>query len=93
MSTYRHFQLSLQAEFRRKIYRQVRALYADLEELKKTVDEADRLVVLHQIRQRIYALEQAAHAVEVPGMRIGRTGVRGLGTSTGRLFGTHLRIT
>jgi hypothetical protein len=86
MSAYRHFRLSLQAEFKRKVYRQVHALRVDLEELKKTMDETDRAVVLRQVHQRICALEQAACAVEIDGARvIGKPGVRRLGASRARL--------
>ena len=81
MSAYRHFRLSLQAEFERKVHREVRALWADLEELKKVVDETDRAVVLGQVHQRIYALEQAAYAVDAPEVRaVSQPGVRKLGT-------------
>jgi hypothetical protein len=86
MSAYRHFRFSLQAEFKRKVYRQVHALCADLEELKETMDEADRAMVLRQIQQRIYALEQAAYAVEAHGMCVaGKPGMRKLGASRGHL--------
>lgn len=81
MSAYRHFRLSLQAEFRRKVHREVRALWADLEELKKAVDESDRAVVLGQVHQRIYALEQAAYAVDAPEVRVvSKPSARKLGT-------------
>lgn len=85
MSAYRHFRCSLQAEFKRKVYRQVHALRADLEELREAMDETDRTVILRQVHQRICALEQAAYAVEAHQVRgVGKPGIRRLGTLRAR---------
>jgi hypothetical protein len=86
MSAYRRFRFSLQAEFKRKVYRQVHALWADLDELKEVMDGTDRAVVLRRFYHRIYALKQAAYAVEAHEVRVvGESGMRKLGASRGHL--------
>jgi len=69
MNTYDHFRRSLQAEFKRKAHPQVRALWADLEELEEATDGHTRTVALRQVHQRVYALEHAAHAVDAHELR------------------------
>jgi hypothetical protein len=69
MNTYDHFRFSLQAEFKRKAHPQVRALWADLEELGEATDEQARTASLRQVRQRVCALEYAAHAVDAHELR------------------------
>jgi hypothetical protein len=86
MRAYRHFRFTLQAEFKRKVYRQFRALWADLEELKEAMDETDRAPVLWQVQQRICALEQAAYAMEAhEACVVGKPGMRKRGASRGHL--------
>jgi hypothetical protein len=86
MSAYRHFRFSLQAEFKRKVYRQVHALWADLEKLKETMDGTDRAVLVRRVYHRIDALEQTAYAAKAHELRgVGEPGVRKLGASRGDL--------
>jgi hypothetical protein len=69
MNTYDHFRFSLQTEFKRKAHPQVRALWADLEELGEARDEQARTTALRQVHRRVCVLEYAAHAVDAHELR------------------------
>jgi hypothetical protein len=90
MNTYDHFRLSLQTEFKRKAHPQIRALWADLEELEEATDEQARTVALRQVHQRVCALEYAAHAVDAHELRaVSKLVLRTLGGITHARLVTH----